>query len=451
MNNKDIVLSVQGLGKRFSRTAGSGLDFFRWNKTRDDSFWALRDVSFNVERGTGIGIIGGNGAGKSTLLKILARIVSPTEGVAEIKGRVNSLLEVGTGFQSDLSGRANIYLNASILGMSRAETDAVFDEIVSFSGIGDFIDMPVKHYSSGMYSRLAFSVAANVTGDILLVDEVLSVGDAEFQKKCLKRMNGLLSSEHRTVLFVSHSMDAVMKFCSHALWLDHGTVKAYGKAEDVVAEYLRSVNNLGSRYVSKHASRRKPKAEEVLSDAPSIGPVESNPEGAEVAVPEVKPISTEVAAGFEAAATINTVTLINSEGHENDIFVRDRSIRISLDCQVSRDAYTIHPVIHLHCLPRAGVPDEVHVFTCVGDAPLPRMVGHFQVIATIPDHLLTVGQYAISVALVTRARPQIKHCKLERVVKFQVIEKKGQESEYLSEQLHGVIQPELTWQARQID
>lgn len=430
MNSKDLVLSVRSLGKRYSRTAGSGLDFFSWNKTRLDSFWALKDVSFEVERGTGLGVIGGNGAGKSTLLKILARIIAPTEGEAQIKGRINSLLEVGTGFQPDLSGRANIYLNASILGMSRTETDEVFDEIVAFSGIGDFIDMPVKHYSSGMYSRLAFSVAANVTGDILLVDEVLSVGDAEFQKKCLKRMNNLLSSEHRTVLFVSHSMDAVRRFCSQVLWLERGAVKAYGQVDEVVAEYLRSVNNLGAKYVVSHPPIQDSQVDTKTSPSPTA---------------ETVHISTEVSAGFDAAASIVAVSMVKVDGEDNDIFMRDDKIRVMIDCRVMKNSYTIYPVIHLHCLPRAGVSNEVHVFTCVGESPLPQRIGNFKITTTIPENLLTVGQYEISVALVTRARPQIKHCKLERVVRFQVIERKGEDGLYLLEQLYGVIQPNLSW------
>src|ERR1700722_15829927 len=181
-------------------------------------FWALRHVSFDVQQGEVIGIIGRNGAGKSTLLKILSRITEPTEGQLTLRGRVASLLEVGTGFHPELTGRENVYLNGSILGMSRAEITRRFDEIVPFSEVGPFLDMPVKRYSSGMYTRLAFAVAAHLEPEILIIDEVLAVGDAEFQKKCLKKM-GDVAGEGRTVLFVSHNMDAISRLCTRALFM----------------------------------------------------------------------------------------------------------------------------------------------------------------------------------------------------------------------------------------
>lgn len=457
----DLALSIRGLGRRYRRSTGMGLDLFRRQKNTSDWFWALRDISFDVERGTGVGIIGGNGAGKSTLLKILARIVPPSEGEAEICGRVNSLLEVGTGFQPDLSGRANIYLNASILGMSRVETDQVFDEIVAFSGVGDFIDMPVKHYSSGMYSRLAFSVAANVTGDILLVDEVLSVGDAEFRKKCMKRMNSLLTAERRTVLFVSHSMDAVMRFCSHALWLDHGAARAFGPAEEVVSEYLRSVNRLGGKYVAPGRGKNKDATQpgesvgaKALLDTPANG--EKSAEQIVVvetsnATQTVKVISTEADAGFEPAATIYAVTLLDGQGRENDIVAREESLTIVIDCEVRAETHVIHPVLHLFCAPRGGIPEETHVFTCIKEPPLPREIGHYRIEVTIPSCLLTTGKYIVSVALVTKAKPLMRHCKLERVLRFQVVERVDNDNIFLTENLYGVIQPSLAWRVRILD
>jgi lipopolysaccharide transport system ATP-binding protein len=203
-------------------------------------FWALRDVSVNVERGEVLGIIGRNGAGKSTLLKILTRITNPTEGYARIKGRVGSLLEVGTGFHPELSGRENAYMSGAILGMKRSEIDAKFDEIVAFSGVERFIDTPVKRYSSGMYLRLAFAVSAHLEPDVLLVDEVLAVGDVEFQKKCLGKMDNV-AKEGRTVLFVSHNMNAVKHLCDTAIWLDDGQVRMYDQVDEVVDSYLGSV------------------------------------------------------------------------------------------------------------------------------------------------------------------------------------------------------------------
>jgi lipopolysaccharide transport system ATP-binding protein len=201
-------------------------------------FWALKDISLSVQRGEVLGIIGRNGAGKSTLLKILSRITEPTSGIAYIRGRVASLLEVGTGFHAELTGRENIYLNGAILGMTRAEISRKFEEIVDFSGVEKFIDTPVKRYSSGMYVRLAFAVAAHLEPEILIVDEVLAVGDAEFQKKCLGKMDEASRREGRTVLLVSHNMAAIISLCPQVIWLDKGSIRHRGEARNTVNEYL---------------------------------------------------------------------------------------------------------------------------------------------------------------------------------------------------------------------
>jgi lipopolysaccharide transport system ATP-binding protein len=203
----------------------------------EESFWALQDISFEVEPGAVVGIIGRNGAGKSTLLKILSRITEPTKGRAEVRGRIGSLLEVGTGFHPELTGRENIYLNGSILGMSHREISRQFEKIVAFSEIEEFLDTPVKRYSSGMYVRLAFAVAAHLEPEILLIDEVLAVGDATYQRRCVDRMR-LLASEGRTIFFVSHNMDLVSRLCSRAIWLDHGKVREEGTATELVEQYL---------------------------------------------------------------------------------------------------------------------------------------------------------------------------------------------------------------------
>jgi lipopolysaccharide transport system ATP-binding protein len=208
-------------------------------RQRTDTLWALRDVTFQVQRGEVLGVIGRNGAGKSTLLKILARITEPTSGTAEIHGRVGSLLEVGTGFHPELTGRENIFLNGAILGMRRAEIRTKFDEIVAFAELDRFIDTPVKRYSSGMYMRLAFAVAAHLEPEILLVDEVLAVGDVGFQKKCLGKMEGVARAG-RTVLFVSHNMGAVGSLCSRIIYLKDGQVAASGPPDDVIPKYLES-------------------------------------------------------------------------------------------------------------------------------------------------------------------------------------------------------------------
>ncbi len=209
------------------------------------TIWAVDDVSFDVAEGEVLGVIGRNGAGKSTLLKLLTRITTPTRGRAEIRGRVGSLLEVGTGFHQELTGRENIFLNGAILGMRRSEIARKFDDIVDFSGIGKFVDTPVKRYSSGMYVRLAFSVAAHLEPEILLVDEVLAVGDVEFQRRCLGRMQEYGRSG-RTVLFVSHNMQAVAQLCDRVILLDAGRVVADGPSQAVVAEYLQSGLGIGA-------------------------------------------------------------------------------------------------------------------------------------------------------------------------------------------------------------
>lgn len=213
-----------------------------------EEFWALKDINFEVQQGDRVGIIGRNGAGKSTLLKVLSRITEPTTGSIRLKGRVASLLEVGTGFHPELSGRENIYLNGAILGMSRAEVHKKFDEIVDFAGIEKFLDTPVKRYSSGMYVRLAFAVAAHLEPEILIVDEVLAVGDAEFQKKCLGKMEDVSKNHGRTVLFVSHNMGAISQLCNKCMMLEKGSIKLSGYTSNVIHSYLHSSDELNSTW-----------------------------------------------------------------------------------------------------------------------------------------------------------------------------------------------------------
>lgn len=211
---------------------------FTRRRIADESnvLWALKDISFEVKQGDTLGIIGGNGAGKSTLLKILSRIIKPTSGRAELSGRVGSLLEVGTGFHQDLTGRENIFLNGAVLGMRRREVESKFDEIVAFAELEKFIDTPVKFYSTGMYARLAFSVAAHLDPEILIIDEVLAVGDAAFQKKCLGKM-GKAAQSGRTVIFVSHAAASIKKLCKTGLYLERGEMKGFGDIDTVIAHY----------------------------------------------------------------------------------------------------------------------------------------------------------------------------------------------------------------------
>jgi lipopolysaccharide transport system ATP-binding protein len=272
MSESDVVIRVEGLGKKYSlhheqskrytslrdvvarqaKAAGRLLNPFtmagqlrkaqlqaaKEHVASEEEFWALKDVSFEIRRGERVGIIGRNGAGKSTLLKILSRITEPTTGRVEIRGRVASLLEVGTGFHPELTGRENIYLNGAILGMTRWEIRSKFDEIVDFAEVEKFLDTPVKRYSSGMYVRLAFAVAAHLEPEILVVDEVLAVGDASFQKKCLGKMEDVAEREERTVLLVSHQMAAIRNLCSHGIVLDLGTLIFNGSAQESVEIYM---------------------------------------------------------------------------------------------------------------------------------------------------------------------------------------------------------------------
>lgn len=246
----DAIIKIEGLSKRYQLRHQSGeryktlrdllgAGFKKKATTAVSDFWALRDVSFDVQQGDRLGIVGRNGAGKSTLLKILSRIVDPTKGRIEINGRLASLLEVGTGFHPELSGRENVFLNGSILGMSRNEIARKFDEIVAFAEVEKFIDTPVKRYSSGMYVRLAFAVAAHLEPEILIVDEVLAVGDSEFQKKCIGKMKEV-SSGGRTILFVSHNMAAIQNLCNKAVFLQHGQLIEQGDVHAVLNTYLKS-------------------------------------------------------------------------------------------------------------------------------------------------------------------------------------------------------------------
>jgi lipopolysaccharide transport system ATP-binding protein len=273
----DTVIKVENLSKRYRIGAKEGYKTFRetlvdaarapigklsrlFNRTSDlrpptsDSIWALKDVSFEVNRGEVVGIIGRNGAGKSTLLKILSKITEPTSGRVELRGRVGSLLEVGTGFHPELTGHENIYLYGAILGMNRWEVTRKFDEIVAFAELEKFIDTPVKRYSSGMYMRLAFSVAAHLEPEILLVDEVLAVGDTGFQKKCMGKM-GDVSTEGRTVLFVSHNMTVVENVCSRCILLYQGAIAADGQSSVVISRYIESAEEITVAPIAERKDR----------------------------------------------------------------------------------------------------------------------------------------------------------------------------------------------------
>jgi lipopolysaccharide transport system ATP-binding protein len=320
------------------RAAGSGAA----------DLWALDDVSFEIARGDVVGIIGGNGAGKSTLLKILSRITTPTRGRARIVGRIGSLLEVGTGFHPELTGRENIFLNGAILGMGRAEIARKFDAIVAFAEVERFIDTAVKYYSSGMYVRLAFAVAAHLEPEILIVDEVLSVGDARFQQKCLGKIDDVAKGG-RTVLFVTHNMAAVYRLASSVIWLDHGRVMSIGAPRETIAKYLGGDRR--SRYV---AERR--------SDAPQVL-------HAEIADASGRPVS----------------RLLNTDS----VSVR---LRYALPRRMAGT------VIGIGVLSADGVPLFTSNTNDV-EALLPQDAGEHEAVVTIPSDVLLVGEYHVAVCL----------------------------------------------------
>lgn len=256
--SSDVAIRIEGLGKAYTikhrdqhvTLAEQALDRLRhpFTRTPKETFWALRDVDLEIRHGDVLGLIGRNGAGKSTLLKVLSRITAPTEGKAELFGRIGSLLEVGTGFHPELTGRENIFLNGAILGMRTAEVQRQFDAIVDFAGVERFLDTPVKRYSSGMYVRLAFAVAAHLETEILLVDEVLAVGDQEFQDRCLGKMTDV-ATQGRTVLFVSHNLDAVQRLCTSAVVVDSSRISTFASTSESVSHYVELLSNQSTLHV----------------------------------------------------------------------------------------------------------------------------------------------------------------------------------------------------------
>lgn len=344
----DIAIKVEGLGKQYrlgeigtgtisqdlnrwwARLRGKEDPFAKVGETNDrtkkgssDYVWSLRDIDFEVKKGEVLGIIGRNGAGKSTLLKILSKVTAPTTGRIKVDGRIASLLEVGTGFHPELTGRENIFLNGAILGMTKSEIRSKFDEIVDFSGVERYIDTPVKRYSSGMYVRLAFAVAAFLEPEILVVDEVLAVGDAEFQKKCMGRMKDVSVNDGRTVLFVSHNMAAVSQLCTTGLFLSNGQVytdgiiRGDGRIGDIIEMYLSTGSGDASYYVKKGNDRPHISAVEILNQKNELGNSFKNNED----------ILVQIASNnLKKAVHTATVSIIVKDKYENSIFASHKHI-----------------------------------------------------------------------------------------------------------------------------
>jgi lipopolysaccharide transport system ATP-binding protein len=370
---------------------------------REDTIWALKDVSFEVKHGEVVGIIGRNGAGKSTLLKILSRITKPTEGSVEIHGRVGSLLEVGTGFHPELTGRENIYLNGAILGMKRAEIDRKFDEIVAFAEIEKFLDTPVKRYSSGMYVRLAFAVAAHLEPEILIVDEVLAVGDAQFQKKCLGKM-GDVAKEGRTVLFVSHNMGALQTLCDRAYWLDAGQMNADGLVNEVVTKYLRS------GLAEDDASERV---------WPDIATAPGND-----------------------TVRLRRFAVMPEDGKPGDVITMQTPLRIEVEY------WNLLPAIHLHATLHVYNDQGIIAFTTgAGVEPDPVLhvqppTGLFRSVCHIPGNLLNSGFHRIALLLI-RGNMAATY-RLDEAIGVEVIDNRERKFAWFGRE-PGVLCPPIDW------
>jgi lipopolysaccharide transport system ATP-binding protein len=414
----ELAIRVAGLGKQYRLgAAGARAPYqtvreavarvvrrpFRRAAGGGELFWALRDVSFDVTQGEVVGVIGRNGAGKSTLLKLLSRITEPTEGEADIYGRVGSLLEVGTGFHPELTGRENVFLNGAILGMARSEIARKFAEIVAFAEVEKFIDTPVKFYSSGMYMRLAFAVAAHLEPEILIVDEVLAVGDAQFQKKCLDKMSEV-GAGGRTVLFVSHNMPAVTRLCGRALLLADGRVTADGDPVTVTGHYLHT----GEVMPSKRAWAD-------LTAAPG-----------------------------DDVVRLRGVRAVGGNGADQYEFSLFEPVTVEIDYEVLSGGSQLSPVV------RVTNGEGVIVFTAIdADAKWgkdPRPAGRYRTTATIPGRLLNEGVYSVLLT-VTTYNPTTIRMRVPDAICFTVTEARERDPvrDRFGGELRGVTRPPLSW------
>jgi lipopolysaccharide transport system ATP-binding protein len=416
------VIEVENLSKAYQlgefSTGSLSQDFSRWwamfkgkedpflkigeendrTKVSDSNFvWSLKDIYFTIEQGDAFGIIGRNGAGKSTLLKLLSQITNPTTGNIKVKGRIASLLEVGTGFHPELTGRENIFLNGAILGMTKKEIKGKFDEIVAFSGVEKYIDTPVKRYSSGMYVRLAFAVAAHLEPEILIVDEVLAVGDAEFQKKCMGKMKDV-SGEGRTVLFVSHNMTAMNTLCNKVLYLENGRIKDIGEASKVISNYM----------------------------------------GADITV-KTKRIWNENDRPGDDIAKLNSVRLINHNEQEVDVVEFEKGFGVEMIYEVFQNGY--FPIPNIHVMNQSG--DHIFV-TSQSSEPHFAEIGIHKSTVWLPRNLLNTGEYIIGIATSTLS-PLITHFFVKEALVFHIIEDLNLRQNDFKGTIPGLIRPKLTW------
>jgi lipopolysaccharide transport system ATP-binding protein len=417
------IISARGLGKSYvlgragTRTLREAVidaarGPFRWlgreRRPVAEPFWALRDVSFEVPEGEAVGIVGRNGAGKSTLLKILSRITAPSTGEVRLRGKVASLLEVGTGFHAELSGRENIFLNGAIMGMSRTDVRTRFDEIVAFAEVDKFLDTPVKRYSSGMYVRLAFAVAAHLEPDILIVDEVLAVGDAAFQKKCLGKMQ-TVASGGRTVLFVSHNMAAVSRLCTRGLLLSHGLVAADGPISKVVGTYIGGTHGETPASVDFTEQQRIPSSDDVRLLAARL-------------------------------------TGDGLRGIELDI---RRPLLVEIDFEVLQARYPLHPNVHVYndqgqCV---FITSDAHVH----EYRRARAPGRYRATVEIPGNFLSEGMFSLDVAIST-VTPLIVHVHERGLLTLNVVDPGEGDSlrgDFAGD-IPGAVRPTLPWKTERL-
>jgi lipopolysaccharide transport system ATP-binding protein len=422
----ELVIKVDGLGKAYTIThgaagreryvalrdvltraipglvtKGSGCAHAGLENGSTEEFWALKDVSFNIRRGDVVGIIGRNGAGKSTLLKVLSRITEPTKGRVEIKGRLASLLEVGTGFHPELTGRENIYLNGAILGMSRAEIRKKFEEIVAFADVERFLDTPVKRYSSGMYVRLAFAVAAHLEPEILVIDEVLAVGDAEFQKKCLGKIQDI-AGHGRTVLFVSHNMGAIRALCRSAMLLAAGKLECRGDVSDVLNQYVGSQLRSGTQ---------KFYSDSVKTDQVTNG-----------------------------NARLVSVRLLNSIGKPIDVVHIDEEAIIEIIYFVSDQNLRVAPIVHF------GGIDGLPAFASIApEGCHSNGEGEQRALLFVPSSLLNDITYRVGICIAS-LNPEVEHCYDLDALRFDVIDSPtaGTRASYRG-RIPGLVRPLLKW------
>ena len=393
--------SIQDDAKRWwSKIRGKEDPFLKVGETNDRTtigesnyVWSLKDINFNVQQGEVLGIVGRNGAGKSTLLKILSKVTAPTTGTVKIRGRIASLLEVGTGFHPELTGRENVFLNGAIMGMSKAEIISKFDEIVAFSGVEKYIDTPVKRYSSGMYVRLAFAVAAHLEPEILIVDEVLAVGDAEFQKKCLGKMKDV-SGEGRTVLFVSHNMAAVKELCNTGLFLQNGLVHSHGSINEIVKNYV-NVN-----LISKLSN-------ELVYDSSS-----------------------------DSSARINKAW-ISSDGL-NGLISIDSNLQVHFETECFETGIELN--YSMTIISALGQT----VFNTLSESVISQK-GMFYGSCTIPNNLLNNGLYFVTIVL-SKDRSSCVQV-IEEVLTFEVLDNRENEA-WFGDISHHLIRPKLDWQLK---